>query len=158
LRQLLVGKNDLELTPLGVLRARDLISREAHDSGCLYGALTALSRAAWDLDTGSLSRHYRKIISNGYGLFVTDAPGVWAGDPEASESDRREAARLRLEGMNRVLWLPGESSGVFHTTQSVVLDQLWADWVKRYALERPWPKDEVRLAALREGLRRLRET
>jgi hypothetical protein len=64
-------------------------------------------------------------------------------------------SRLRLEKMNRALWLPGESSAVFHTTQVVVLDQLWAGWVKRYVLERPWPKAELRLDALREGLRRL---
>jgi hypothetical protein len=73
LRQLLVGKNDLELTPLGALVARDLISREAHDSGVLYGALTALSRAGWSLDTGSLSRHYRRIVANDFGL-LTDSP------------------------------------------------------------------------------------
>jgi hypothetical protein len=57
--------------------------------------------------------------------------------------------------MNRALWLPGEGSLVFDTTRATLIDAMWSDRLKRYLLEKPWPKDQLRLDALREGLRRL---
>ena len=156
-RRVLVGNNNFTLDPLGALHSRELISRPAYDSGNLYAALTALSRSGWSLETGSLSPHYRRIVANGFGLFAIDSPGVWMGDLESSETDRRERARVRLARMDAALWPPGESSLIFHTTRATVLDQLWADWLKRYVLGKSWPKDELRLEALREGLRRLRD-
>jgi hypothetical protein len=157
LRTALVGKNDLSLDPLGALLARELITRQGYNVGNLYAALSALSRKGWRIEDGSLSAHYRKVVANGFGL-LGDAPGVWAGtDLDRSYTDRIEAARTRLDRMNRALWLPGESSVIYHTTRATVLDQLWADWLKHYVLGKSWPKDERRLEALREGLRRLRE-
>jgi hypothetical protein len=156
LRAALVGRNDLELTPLGALRARDLVSREAHDAGTLYGALTALSRSGWDLNTGSLGPHYRRIVANGFG-FLSDAPGVWSGD-SSSLDERCERARTRLGHMDRaLLWPLGRPSLVSMITRDIVLDRRWDMWVRHYVLERPEPQDKSALVALVEGLRRLRE-
>jgi hypothetical protein len=156
LRSALVGQNDLELTPLGALRARNLVSREAHDAGTLYGALTALARVAWDLDTGSLGPHYRRVVANGFGL-LSDSPGVWAGD-SSSLDERCERARARLAHMDRaLLWPLGRPSLVSMITRDIVIDQRWDEWIKHYILERPEPQDKSALVALVEGLRRLCE-
>jgi hypothetical protein len=156
-RLALVGDNDLEATPLGALRARNLVTREAHDAGTLYAALTALSRSGWNLNTGSLSPHYHRIVANGFGL-LTDSPGVWAGDSTASLDERCERARTRLAHMDRaLLWPLGRPSLVSMITRDVVLDQRWDMWVRHYVVGRPEPQDRSALVALVEGLRRLCE-
>ena len=152
LRQALIGKNDLTLTPLSALFARELITRPAHDAGCLYGALSALQRHAWDLSDGSLGPHYRRIVANGFGL-LTDTPGVWSGDSDVSLDDKRERARARLADMDLALGKPPELVRLI--TRDVVLDQRWDAWVRRYVLECSDRRDETALLVLREGLRRL---
>jgi hypothetical protein len=119
--------------------------------------LSFLARQGWALKDISVGAHYGRIVANGFRA-LSDSPGVWSGPGADTDTpDRREAARRRLERMTAALWLPGEGSLVFHTTRATVLDQIWADWLKRYVLGKPWPQDGLRLDALREGLRRLRD-
>jgi hypothetical protein len=149
LRQRLNGRIDLPADPLGALLARELIELPQYSAARRYAYLVARARAGWGLSEGSVADLYRRMIAGTIGDIATRH--LESGSPGESEAAERELLRMNAE-----LRPPGDSGVGFHMVRAVVLDSAWPSWLKRKILREPErPRDDARLAILREALGRL---
>lgn len=149
LRQRLNGRIDLPADPLVALLARDLIDLPQYSAARRYAYLVARARHGWGLSDGSVADLYRRMIAGTIGDIATRH--LEPGNPGESEAAERELARMNAE-----LWPPGDPGIGFHVVRRVVLDSSWPSWLKRKILREPErPRDDARLAILREALGRL---
>jgi len=89
-RSALAGGADPALTehPLGIMLARDLISREQYEAGCQYATLYIQTVAP---TTVSVASHYRRLLAEG------------GSGQEIEEEDLRRLQALFRLGKNRLL-------------------------------------------------------
>jgi hypothetical protein len=89
-RSALAGGADPALMehPLGIMLARDLISREQYEAGCQYATLYIQTVAP---TTVSVAAHYRRLLAEG------------GGGQEIEEEDLRRLQALFRLGKNRLL-------------------------------------------------------
>jgi hypothetical protein len=89
-RQAIAGGGDPALSehPLGIMLARDLISREQYEAGCQYATLYFQTVAP---TTISVAAHYRRMLAEG------------GGAAEIGEEDLQRLQALFRLGKNRLL-------------------------------------------------------
>ena len=154
LREIVNGRVDLPVDPLGSLYSRSFIDQRQYDAGRLFAGLTHLVRAGWGLRDGSVAGLWR-AVTTGEGIVVVTANAMNGDDRSAIER-----ARSRLLEMRAVLreGRCNEGDRILTIVTNVCIDSRWEGWCRRLLCQIPeLPGDWRCLGDLRKGLSGLAE-